>query len=217
MRALRLALPPVVVLALALAAWEAAVAVWKLPPFLLPAPSAVARAAWVDAPRMLAATLETAKAAVGGFALAAALGVALGSLLGASRALQRGFYPLALLFQMVPLVAIAPLLVLWFGYGLRSTIAHLGGEAFPRLRIGIGRPAGQRPVADHVLTPFDARESAEVAVAVAQAADIVRAVLEMGVEKAMSRFNTAAAAAATTQGSAPKRPRGEPKPEKTAQ
>jgi NitT/TauT family transport system permease protein len=123
MRAIRLALPPVVVLALSLAAWEAAVAVWKLPPYLLPAPSAVARAAWDDSARMTAAMLETAKAAVGGFALAAVLGVALGSALGSSRMLQRGFYPLALLFQMVPLVAIAPLLVIWLGYGLRSTLA----------------------------------------------------------------------------------------------
>ena len=45
----------------------------------------------------------------------------------------------------------------------------------------------------------------------AEAADVVRAVLSMGVDKAMSRFNSAGAAAATTQGSAPKRPRGEAK------
>ena len=49
-------------------------------------------------------------------------------------------------------------------------------------------------------------------VAVAQAADIVRAVLSLGVDRAMSKFNTTAAAAATTQGSAPKRPRGEAGP-----
>jgi len=48
-------------------------------------------------------------------------------------------------------------------------------------------------------------------VAVAEAADVVRAVLSTGVDRAMSRFNSSAAAAATTQGSAPKRPRGEPK------
>lgn len=46
----------------------------------------------------------------------------------------------------------------------------------------------------------------------AQAADIVRAVLSLGVDRAMSKFNTTAAAAATTQGSAPKRPRGEAGP-----
>jgi NitT/TauT family transport system permease protein len=123
MRAVRAALPPIVVLALALVMWEVAVVALKLPPYLLPAPSAVARAAWGDSARMAAATLETAKAAVGGFALATVLGVALGSALGSSRMLQRGFYPLALLFQMVPLVAIAPLLVIWLGYGLRSTLA----------------------------------------------------------------------------------------------
>ena len=46
--------------------------------------------------------------------------------------------------------------------GMRSIMANLGGaQDFPRLRVGIGRPSGQKPVAEHVLTPFDKREARE--------------------------------------------------------
>ncbi|MEC8558714.1 MAG: ABC transporter permease, partial [Planctomycetota bacterium] len=58
-----------------------------------------------------------------GFLIAAATGIILGSLLGLSRWLERGFYPPTLLLQMVPLIAIAPLFVIWFGFGASSTIA----------------------------------------------------------------------------------------------
>jgi len=103
--------------------WEFAVMVFALPKYLLPSPLAVADATWNDRSRLLAGALQTALASVGGFAFAVTIGVVVGSALGSSRTLQRGFYPLALLLQMVPLVAIAPLLVIWLGYGLRSTIA----------------------------------------------------------------------------------------------
>ena len=123
MRFLRSALPPVLVVLTLLAVWQAAVTLWQVPRYLLPSPLVVLEGAWQERARMLSATLQTTLASTGGFALAVLIGVMVGSLLGASRSLQRGFYPLALLLQMVPLVAIAPLLVLWFGYGLRSTIA----------------------------------------------------------------------------------------------
>ena len=74
--------------------------------------------------------------------------------------------------------------------GMRSIIANLGGvSAFPRLRIGIGRPRGSTPVAAHVLTPFDRAEAAEIAVTIAQAGDTVRAILSDGVEKATNSTN----------------------------
>jgi NitT/TauT family transport system permease protein len=123
MRTFRAVLPPLVVVAMLLMLWEGVVVLWKVPRYLLPSPLAVLDATWDDRGRMLAAAWQTTLASVGGFGLAVSIGVLLGSLLGTSRTLQRGFYPIALLLQMVPLVAIAPLLVLWFGYGLRSTIA----------------------------------------------------------------------------------------------
>jgi PTH1 family peptidyl-tRNA hydrolase len=71
--------------------------------------------------------------------------------------------------------------------GMRSIITCLGGsQDFPRLRIGIGRPQGSRQVIDHVLTTFDKHESADIEVSIQQTADVVRSVLSLGVEKAVS-------------------------------
>jgi NitT/TauT family transport system permease protein len=120
---LRSVTPPLVAAAAVVMVWEVAVRALGVPAYLLPAPSAVAEAAWDDRSRLAAGMLQTAIASAGGLAIAVSAGVTLGSVLGASRRLQQAFYPLALLFQMVPLVAIAPLLVIWLGYGLRSTTA----------------------------------------------------------------------------------------------
>jgi NitT/TauT family transport system permease protein len=84
---------------------------------------AIARAFAADAARLGAATARTALASAAGFAGAAVAGIALGTLLAGSRFLQRGVYPIASLLQMVPLVALAPILVVWFGYGGRATVA----------------------------------------------------------------------------------------------
>lgn len=121
--ALRTIVPPAVVILAALALWEAGVRLWEPPAYLVPGPIAVASAIAEAPERLLGATLRTATSAFLGFAIAAIAGVSLGSVLSASSFLQRGFYPLATLFQMVPLVAIAPLLVIWFHYGLGATVA----------------------------------------------------------------------------------------------
>ena len=116
-------IPPLLVALLFLLAWEGIVVVFEIKPFLLPSPVAVWEAAVEHWDRLLQAALRTGGAALAGFVLAGTVGVALGSLLGLSRWLERGFYPPTLLLQMVPLIAIAPLFVIWFGFGARSTIA----------------------------------------------------------------------------------------------
>jgi len=74
--------------------------------------------------------------------------------------------------------------------GLRSIVQHLGGgdagQAFPRIKVGIGRPPGQMAVADFVLQRFGKDEAAAVDGAVADALALVKAALALGVEKAMS-------------------------------
>ena len=80
--------------------------------------------------------------------------------------------------------------------GMRSIITCLGGsQDFPRLRIGIGRPQGNRQVVDHVLTTFDKHESDDVEVSIQQTIDIVRSVLSIGVEKAVSLSGAAGSVA----------------------
>jgi PTH1 family peptidyl-tRNA hydrolase len=76
--------------------------------------------------------------------------------------------------------------------GVLSLIAHLGGAGFSRVRLGIGRPAGERDaVVDHVLSPFDAAEAALIDAALTRAVDAVEVLIVDGVERAMNLFNAA--------------------------
>jgi PTH1 family peptidyl-tRNA hydrolase len=73
--------------------------------------------------------------------------------------------------------------------GVASIIAAIGTEAFPRLRIGIGRPPEFGAV-DHVLGRFDAAEEPAVAEALARAADAVETILGEGIVAAMNKYNS---------------------------
>jgi NitT/TauT family transport system permease protein len=118
--ALRRFAPPVVTFACVVALWELSVRALAVPKFLLPPPSAVLLAIEADAPTLVTSMLTTAEGALTGFALSVCLGVTAGLVLSLSRTIERGLYPYALFLQTVPIVAIAPLLVLWFGPGLRA-------------------------------------------------------------------------------------------------
>lgn len=91
--------------------------------FLVPPPSAVLGTMLRDWPELFAALAKTSVGALTGFALSAVGGIAIGVFLSSSKTIQRAFYPYAVFFQTVPIIAIAPLLVIWFGYGLRTVIA----------------------------------------------------------------------------------------------
>jgi NitT/TauT family transport system permease protein len=108
---------------LSLAAWELAVAATEVPAYLLPAPSGVLAGFVERSDALLAATGRTAAASFLGFGLAASLGITLGAILASFAFLRRGVYPLTNVLQMVPIVAIAPLLTIWFGYGLEAVVA----------------------------------------------------------------------------------------------
>lgn len=117
------ALPPVLASVVIAGLWEASVRVLAVPAFLLPPPSAIAVAALAEAGPLAQATLTTGRAALLGFAASAGLGVLSAVLLGSSRLLERAFYPYTVFLQTVPIVAVAPLLVIWFGPGLRAVTA----------------------------------------------------------------------------------------------
>ncbi len=119
----RAAWPPIVVVLGALLFWELAVWFFAVPEYLLPSPRRIGRAMIDDRDRLLAASGRTALATGLGFVGSAAIGIVAGSVLSLVPLARRGVYPLALLLQMVPLVAIAPMLVIWFGYGLPSVAA----------------------------------------------------------------------------------------------
>lgn len=75
--------------------------------------------------------------------------------------------------------------------GLRSIVQHLGTEAFPRLRIGVGRGDGRRDLSNHVLGRFDASEREEMSAAVLRAAEASEMFVTEGIERVMNAFNAA--------------------------
>jgi NitT/TauT family transport system permease protein len=112
--------------------WEVLARALAIPAYLLPPPSAIALAAIHDAGPLAASMFQTARAALIGFCLSAVIGVLAAVLLASSRPLERALYPYTVFLQTVPIVAIAPLLVLWFGPGLRAvSVSALIVSVFP--------------------------------------------------------------------------------------
>ncbi|MBS0248822.1 MAG: ABC transporter permease [Proteobacteria bacterium] len=97
--------------------WEAVVRAFNIPTFFLPPPSLIAQAFvefWGPIARNSWITLETTLI---GFGLAVGFGLLLGLVVGWSRAIYAGLYPLMIGFNAIPKVALVPILVLWFGIG----------------------------------------------------------------------------------------------------
>jgi NitT/TauT family transport system permease protein len=100
-----------------LSLWQALVSWGDFPPYLLPSPSAVFQVILSKAPELFKALIHTASAASTGLLFSLLLGYACALLFSVSHWLERGLYPYALFFQTVPIVAIAPLIILWVGHG----------------------------------------------------------------------------------------------------
>jgi len=114
---------PAATVALAIGAWSAAKAILDIKDFVLPSPVAVLDAFLTDPMFFLGGAWESLLSALIGFAIAAAAGIVVGSALSLSRVVERSVYPVTLLFQMVPLIAVAPLLVIWLGNGRPAIVA----------------------------------------------------------------------------------------------
>jgi NitT/TauT family transport system permease protein len=110
-------LPPAAVIGAVFVLWEATVRLFRIPVFVLPAPSVVWKAllAWWGAIWFNAA--QTLYTTLAGFGLAVAAGLGLGLLIGYSTLVYQALYPLLVGFNSVPKVAIVPVLVIWFGIG----------------------------------------------------------------------------------------------------
>ncbi|HZL35092.1 MAG TPA: ABC transporter permease subunit [Tepidisphaeraceae bacterium] len=111
-------LPPIVVLIAAVALLEAWLRIAHVKSYMAPLPSAVFGAMFHDAPELLAALFWTTLAAASGFIASGVLGVLLAVGLCAWPLARRALYPYTVFFQTVPIVAIAPMLLFWLGFGL---------------------------------------------------------------------------------------------------
>ena len=119
---LRNIVPPLAPLLIVTVGAETAVRLGWLPSFLVPAPSSVFKSIFNDWSELWRATLDTATASLIGFGLSAAFGCLIAIALSSAAWVQRAFYPYAVFFQTVPIIAIAPLLVIWFGWD-RTVVA----------------------------------------------------------------------------------------------
>jgi len=124
----RVLLPALVLVALVgiwegVARWDTAAEALDLKPYLVPAPSEVAEAFWGDRGLIADNAWVTLREVVLGFALALAVGIAFAIVLHLSPTLRRAFYPLLVASQAVPVIAVAPVLVVWYGFGLGPKLA----------------------------------------------------------------------------------------------
>jgi NitT/TauT family transport system permease protein len=122
--------PSVILGIILIAAWEAAIHLFKVEVFVAPAPSAIAAALLQNAGLLAAATLVTAKEVLVGFVLATLVGAALALLIVRFHLLGKALYPIIVLFQTVPKVALAPIFILWFGYDLSPKVVLIVVIAF---------------------------------------------------------------------------------------
>ena len=115
-------LAPLGVATALLLGWEALVRAAGIPPYILPAPSLVAATLWRDLPSLLPSLWFTVKITVGALLLAIAGGVVLAALFVTSRRVESALFPIAIVLQVTPIVAIAPLILI---YVESTTIALL--------------------------------------------------------------------------------------------
>lgn len=102
--------------------WELAVRLADTPRWMLPPPSAIAQSFHADWRLLLEHTRVTLLEVILGFGLALVAGVLTGVAIDSSIVLRRAIYPLIIASQTIPMVALAPLMLIWFGYGLMPKI-----------------------------------------------------------------------------------------------
>jgi len=115
----------VIFFVLTIGGWELVVRFFRVPAMIMPAPSAIATSLWkgVASGIYVRHFLVTFLESIGGFGIGAAVGLLLGGIIGTSPLLERAFYPFVVSLQTVPKVALVPIVIIWFGYGINSKIA----------------------------------------------------------------------------------------------
>jgi NitT/TauT family transport system permease protein len=111
-------LRPLLLILLTIVLWDVAVRLFEIPPYLVPKPYDVILTFWTDGAELLRQAVPTTIATVCGFLLSALFGIPAAMLIASSRTVESYIYPLLVFSQSIPKVAIAPLFVVWFGFGM---------------------------------------------------------------------------------------------------
>lgn len=111
-------LKPLIFLVFLVVLWDVVIRLFRIPPYQIPKPEDVLITLWNDWPQLLAQAVPTTVATVEGFLLSAVFGIAIAVLIVGSRTVESYIYPLLVFSQSIPKIAIAPLFVVWFGFGM---------------------------------------------------------------------------------------------------
>jgi NitT/TauT family transport system permease protein len=122
--------PAIVLAIVVLVIWEAISRIFKLPQFVLPAPSAIGKMLLTRQASLSQAAWVTAEEILYGFLLSTLVGMLIAVTIARFERMGRAVYPLMVLFQNVPKIALAPLFILWFGYDLAPKILLIVVMAF---------------------------------------------------------------------------------------
>ena len=128
--ALKGLLPSVLLFAAVLVAWEGISRGFALPEFVLPPPSAILKVLVARQGALSLAAYVTAKEVLYGFVLSSIIGALVAMVIARFAAFGRALYPLVVLFQTVPKIALAPLFILWFGFDLLPKVSLIVVMAF---------------------------------------------------------------------------------------
>jgi NitT/TauT family transport system permease protein len=121
---------PAAAVALFLLAWELWVRIGNEPPYIMVPFSDVFRACFEHWGTLLHHTLATTKESLYGFALGSAIGVALAFAIASVRIVSKSFLPLIVLYHVIPTIALAPLLSIWFGFGTWTHVLIVANFTF---------------------------------------------------------------------------------------
>jgi ABC-type nitrate/sulfonate/bicarbonate transport system permease component len=129
--------PPVVLVAIALGGWQWYVTAFDVRPQVLPPPLRVVEQGWAYREVLWANTVPTLQETAIGFAVSLALSWLIAIAADFSPLVRRALTPLLVASQALPLVAIAPLLIIWFGFGLLPKVVVIALVTFFPVTVGL--------------------------------------------------------------------------------
>lgn len=137
--------PPLLLVVAGLLAWQWAVVATGVAPQVLPSPLRVAEQGWAFREAIWANTVPTLAATAAGFAVSLTLAWALAIAVDFSSWLRRALTPLLVASQTLPIIAIAPLLIIWFGFGLAPKVVVIALVTFFPMAVGLVEGFGSTP------------------------------------------------------------------------
>lgn len=141
-RRLRVVLPPLLLILAGLAIWQLVVSVNHTDPQLLPGPWLILRSTWDNRANIWPAIVVTTEEAVLGMAVATVTAVLVAVAIDSFRTVRSSLYPVIIASQTVPIIALAPLVLVWWGFGLFPKVVLVALFSFFPIAVGMVQGLG---------------------------------------------------------------------------